>query len=112
MSKFDCMEETVKNICDSLENEPEKWVFETLTFKNESMGVEFWNGGFNYTPITDTWVRGVKSGSVGLESTLNTIDKYFEEVNTLLEQSDLPEFGDMSRFYKALENYYFGGQHA
>lgn len=50
----------------------------------------------------------VKSNQMGIEEVLNTIDTYFDEVETTLAVSDLPDEVNMSRFYEELEGYYFG----
>ncbi|MCG9964606.1 hypothetical protein [Shewanella cutis] len=55
MSRFDLMADTVKKICESLRNEPEKWVFETHTFYHvNSPRVTYWRTNPNLS-ITDVW---------------------------------------------------------
>lgn len=55
MNHFEPMEDTVIKICDSLRNEPCKWVFETHTFHRiDSPKVNYWCTNPNLS-ITDVW---------------------------------------------------------
>lgn len=49
---FDYMDEAVEAICKSLENEPEKWVFETYTFHKRGSSVRYWS---TFSSITEIW---------------------------------------------------------
>jgi hypothetical protein len=54
---FEHMNGAVDAICNSLMNEPHKWVFETYTFYNKGYkNTEYWSGYGHNDPITTIWV--------------------------------------------------------
>jgi len=53
-------------------------------------------------------VKKVKFNEMELEDVMTLLDERFERVTRLLEESDLPEFNDLSPIMKLLEEYYFG----
>ncbi|MNQ42932.1 hypothetical protein D3C85_566440 [compost metagenome] len=57
----DIMQPTVDEICRSLREEPNKWVFTTYTFhKSGADAPEFW-GGDDEEPITSMWNGATRS---------------------------------------------------
>ena len=54
MSQYNLMEETVRKLCKSLEEEPHDWEFETYTFKKKGDDIEYWSSGSK--PITEVWL--------------------------------------------------------
>lgn len=55
MSQFDVMEDTVTKICESLINEPFKWVFETCHFHHKNNPkIKYWDS-ISEDPVTEHW---------------------------------------------------------
>lgn len=53
------------------------------------------------------YIMKVKMNKVGVEEVMEDIDKRFNKVMKILEESDLPEEVDLSLMYKSLTDYYF-----
>jgi len=53
-------------------------------------------------------IKKVKFNEMELEDVMSLLEERFERVTTLLDESDLPEFNDLSPIMKLLEEYYFG----
>lgn len=54
MSQFDIMNDTVKEICKSLVEEPHQWEFGSCTFKHKRSNIEYW-GDMSSPSITHVW---------------------------------------------------------
>lgn len=53
-------------------------------------------------------VRKVKFGGMVLDEIIELIEQRFDKVNELIDQSDLPEFNDLTPMLNILEGHYFG----
>lgn len=51
---YEYMEEAVAKLCDSLENDPDRWLITTYTLIDQQTGVEYWISGVGRS-ITQTW---------------------------------------------------------
>ena len=52
-------------------------------------------------------VRKVKFNQIPLDEVIELLDIRFNEVNDMIDNSDLPEFNDLSPIFKLLEDFYF-----
>lgn len=80
-SEYEYMQETVDEICRSLIENPEDWVFTTHTFNKKGSDVEYWDSSSHYA-ITCTWdgyntntVFSVKQGRIIREAYMKAREK-------------------------------------